>query len=202
MTYTEKQVLDMLKKVSDCPNKILDEYNTDMSNITLDETHASMCKNFVYTFPIIIDNEEIGNITLLACYANDNYDNMEKLMHKYLGYEDYKKSYKTNYSYNSNTRCYMILHKEQQLPEQSFTVKDADNNEFTFKISYDESTNYKLKEYADKYNIIYTFNDREESILLLDYKIINGWELGSKINENIKIRLRDHKLHKIINDNE
>lgn len=205
MKYTEEEVLDILKTISDSPKKILKLYNTNKANTPLDLNDRQF-NHFVYSFPVIIDNEEKATITLVSLYGGDLHNIKDSLMQKYMGYEEYKRSYET-FSHDTYQYCYLTIHKKFKLPEiakefhaQSFTTKDADNIEFTFKMSYGNP--YTEEDKGDRlfYNWVsksYQF-DNNVKIKIENNKLINGWELGKKINENIKTRLRDNKISDII----
>ena len=191
MKYKEHEVLDILKSVSDNPEKILLDWNINKANtpINLKEWNYPY---FIYSFPIILDNEEVATITLASLYGVSNADD---LIQKYLGYEEYIKTWST-FSHDTYKFCYLIIHKEFKLPKivdgmngKSFIGKDVDGNNFEFMVSYgDPESEEDTHQHYIWVDGGYRF-DNGVSIKIKEGDIKKGWSLGEKINENIKKRI-------------
>lgn len=201
MKYKEHEVLDILKLVSDNPEQVLSSWNNRKANkpIDLDKFNYPY---FVYSFPIIIDDEEVATITLVSLYGGNLNSEKPDLMQKYFGHEDYEKSWHA-FSHDTYLDCYLTIHKDFGLPKvvkglrgQSFTAKDANGNDFEFKVSYGFPEKERDK---DQYFIwvegAYRFDN---GVAIQIENKFEGWSLGKKINENIKIRVRDQKIEEII----
>ncbi len=198
MKYKEYEVLDILKLVSDNPEQVLSSWNNRKANTPV---KIGEHNHWVYSFPIIVEDQEVATITLASLHGVSGIDD---LMQKYFGHEDYEKSLWT-FSHDTYNYCYLTIHKEFTLPKvvkgmvgQSFIGKDAKGNEFEFKVSYGHPEKEKDE---DQYYIwiddSYRF-DNGVSIKIEEKKLKEGWSLGKKINENIKIRVRDQKIEEII----
>jgi hypothetical protein len=196
MNYSEKDVLDILKSFSEDPEKDLKSWNIDRSNITID-LDKNKFDNFVYSFPVIYEDKKIATITIIRGILD--IDKMKKYIIKYLGYENYIQSY-CEYSYDHNSFCLFQIFEDFELPElsptfygETFIGKDSNGYEFEFKISYGDFESYNgfLKWIDNSYRL-------SDGINVKVGYINSGWKLGEKINENIKIRLRDSKIESIL----
>ena len=191
MEYKEHEILDILKSVSDNPEKILLDWNINKANTLIDLKKQSF-PYFIYSFPIILDNEEVATITLASLYGVSNVDN---LIQKYLGHQEYIKTWST-LSHDTYKYCYLTIHKEFKLPKivdgmngKSFIGKDAIGNNFEFMVSYGYPE--KEKDSHQYYTWVdggYRF-DNGVSIKFKGSGPEEGWSLGEKINENIKKRI-------------
>jgi hypothetical protein len=199
MKYTEKEILDILKLTCDNPEQVLLDWNNNKANTPVEfGTHD----HFVYSFPMIVDEEEVATITLASLYSVDGRDN---LMQKYFGHEDYKTSWDT-FSHDTYKFCYLTIHKDFKLPKivkgmkgQKFIGKDAKGNEFQFAVCYGYPTKENDSHYYHTWiSDSYRFDDG--TAIKIDEKQIQGWSLGKKINENIKVRVRDQKINEIVKD--
>ena len=195
MKYTDDEVLDIIKLcTTEDASEILKKWNTTKANTQLDLTKWNY-PYYVYTFPVILDGVNIADITVVDLYSINQKDD---LIHKYLGHDDYEKTYWT-FSHYSYLNCYIVVHKEFTLPKipgfraKEFTSKDADGNEFTFAITVgnpekeDDLNCFHQYDYTPM-NIERNEFDFSGFRILID-KDIKGWNLGDKINENIKNRL-------------
>jgi hypothetical protein len=197
MKYNEEEILDILKLTCDNPKEVLLKWNNNKANTPVE---FGKHNHFVYSFPLIVDEEEVATITLASLYSVDGRDN---LMQKYFGHEDHERSWET-FSHDTYKFCYLTIHKEFKLPKivkgmrgQKFIGKDAQGNEFQFSVSY----GYPEKEDdVDQFEIwiddAYRFDNG--IAIQIEETQIQGWSLGKKINENIKIRVRDQKINEIV----
>jgi len=195
MKYTEKEILDILKLTCDNPKEVLLKWNNNKANTPVE---FGAHNHFVYSFPMIVDEEEVATITLASLHGVDGRDN---LMQKYFGHEDHEKSW-WSFSHDTYNFCYFTHHKEFELPKivkglrgKNFIGKDSEGNEFQFSVCY----GYPEKE-SDSYlyNIWVDDSYSENGIHIKIDGLKNGWSLGKKINENIKIRVRDQKINEIV----
>jgi hypothetical protein len=196
MNYSEEDVLDILKSFSEDPEKDLRSWNIGRSNIPID-LNKNKFENFVYSFPVIYEDKKIATITIIKDVLD--IDKMKKYIIKYLGYENYIQSY-CEYSYEHNSFCLFQILEDFVLPEicegfdgETFIGKDANGDEFKFKISYGDFRNY-----PGYFNWIENSYRMKDEINIKVENIKSGWKLGEKINENIKIRLRDSKIESIL----
>lgn len=208
MKYTEAQVLDILRQVTDQPESILSKWSNIKDNEYLDLTkyHYPL---FLYTFPIIVNNEEVATMTL-AELTNTGVDHeKDMLMSKYLTTDVYNKSW-TAFSHETYKHAYLYVHKEFKLPthpeDDNFSVMestflDADDKVVKYRMSYGYSeipglhTSY-VSERGDWRS--YRFdNDVTIQIEAINF---SGWEMGKKINKVIKVRLRDQKIDLVTNE--
>ena len=195
MKYTELEVLDIIKSVTDkSPHKIFNAWINKKANTLLDLSKYKY-PSFVYTFPIKIDDKEVGDITLVDLYHNTS--GKDDLMLKYLGKEDYDRSWDC-FSHDTYLFCYLTIRKEFKLSEickgmygDIFKGIDANGSTFEFQISYGDPEEEKDGHYYDKWvnNDSYRFDNG------INVKVnrMDGWSLGEKINENIKSRLISYK---------
>jgi hypothetical protein len=193
MKYTEEEVIDIIRSYNSnlTAEESLEQWNIKKSN-TYDGNH--ICP--VFEFPIIIDNNVIGKITLFNVY---NVNNANDLIMKYLGYKDYISSWKSDSFKHFDITCYLTFYVEDfELPEVvkgfhmgEFNAIDADKKQFNYYISYDTGST----EYTE---IIYKYTSEDTNTLLFRFyngvniqieKFENFWQLGQKIKENIKNRL-------------
>lgn len=193
MEYKEHEVLDILKSVSDNPEKILLDWNINKANTPIDLKEWNY-PYFIYSFPIILDNEEVATITLVSLYGGNLNSEKPGLMQKYFGHQEYEKSW-WSFSHDTYLDCYLTVHKEFTLPEivkglsgKDFVYKDSKGKDFKFKVSYgdpeSEENTYLHYIWVDG---SYRFNNGVS--IKIDKCDINGWSLGEKINENIKKRI-------------
>lgn len=208
MKYTEDQVLDILKLVTDQPETILSKWSNQKDNEPLDLKKYSY-PLFLYTFPIIVNDEEVATMTL-AQLTNTGVDGQKDiLMSKYLTTDVYNRSWSA-FSHETYKHAYLYIHKEFELPthpeDDRFHVLhssflDADGNKVKYRMSYGYSeipglhTSY-VSERGDWRS--YRF-DNDVTIQIEDTNF-SGWEMGEKINEVIKVRLRDQKIDLITNE--
>jgi hypothetical protein len=151
---------------------------------------------------MIINEEEVATITLSSLYSSGL--NTDDVMQKYFGHEQYIKTWET-FSHDTYLNCYLTIHKEFKLDKiakgffaQTLTAKDKNNKDFEFNVSYggpeNEDDSYLFEIWAGGRNS-YRF-DNGVNIQVDVPKV--GWLLGDKIKDNIKVRLRDQKINKLI----
>jgi hypothetical protein len=198
MKYTESEVLDIIKSATDKdPNEIFNVWINKKSNTKLTKSYT----NFVYTFPIVVEGKEVGDITLVYLYNDGSM--REDLMLKYFGKDAYDISW-WSFSHDTYLDCYLTINKEFNLPElckgmhgDTFQGIDANGDPFEFKVSY----GYPSKEndshlYNQWVNKAYRFDNGVAVIV----KQMNGWSLSDKINENIERRLIPYKRAEKLDD--
>lgn len=195
MRYKEHEVLDIIKSCSELdPVEALSDWNKKKANTPLDLSEWNY-PYFIYTFPIIVKEEEVGSITV--CKVSSANLERDEFMQKYFGHKDYEKCYWT-FSHYSYLDCYLLINKEFELPEivkgfygKDFIGKNAEGNEFEFTITYghpsDEDDEYTFDNYTFD-NHEYTTYSFDSGINIKIQNIEAGWSLGEKINENIKNR--------------
>ena len=194
MEYKEHEVLDILKSVSDNPEKILLDWNINKANTPIDLKEWNY-PYFVYSFPIIINNEEVATITLVSLYGGDLNSKKPDLIQKYFGHQEYEKSW-WSFSHDTYLDCYLTIHKEFKLPKivdgmngKSFISKDVKGNNFEFMVSYgDPESEEDTHQHYIWVDGGYRF-DNGVSIKFKGSGPEEGWSLGEKINENIKKRI-------------
>lgn len=197
MKYTEQEIIDILKLTCDNPEKVLLKWNNDKSNTPVE---FGAHNHFVYSFPLIIDEEEVATITLVSLHGVNERDN---LMQKYFGHEDHEKTW-WEFSHDTYNYCYFTHNKEFKLPKivkglrgQKFIGKDAKGNDFQFSVAYGRPEKERdLHHYHIWADGAYRFDNGVS--IQIEEKQIHGWSLGNKINENIKVRVRDQKINEII----
>lgn len=199
MKYTESEVLDIIKSVTDKdPQEVFNTWVNRKSNTPLDHQY----NNFVYTFPIVIEGKEVGDITL-ANLASHNQSVREELMLRYFGKEDYDTSW-WEFSHDTYLDCFLTIRKEFELPEickgmcgDTLRGIDANGRPFEFQISYgdpeEEKDSHYYSQWVDK---AYRFDNG----VSIQVNQMNGWSLGEKINENIEKRLIPYKRAEKINN--
>lgn len=193
MKYNNDDVLDIIKSISDKdPQEVLLNWNINKSNTHLSEEDKERFNNFVYTFPLIVDNEEVASITIVDLY-NDN-EQEQDLMQKYFGHNDYDKSLR-EYSYDTYLMCYLIINKEFKLPEiskgfhgGSFIGKDAKGVEFKFDVVYGYPESESDLRQFDGYVNSRSYRFYNDVTITVD-KILNGWNLSEAITNNINNRV-------------
>lgn len=209
MKYTKKQVLDILKIVSNDPKSVFDQWVIKNDNVYLDLSKYKY-PLFIYSFPIEIGGELVATITL-SQITNTGIDSQrDMLMSKYLTTDSYNKSWFA-YSHETYKDCYLTIHKEFQLPphpkDNNFKILeshflDASGNKIEYCISCGDSEIDGLFEsytYEDRIISCYRFDNGVN--IQIKSNIIDGWIMGEKINEEIKIRLRDQKIKEINEEN-
>lgn len=201
MVYTEKQVFDIIKSITDeSPKSILEKWINKDSNILLD-LDKTKYPLYVYTFPIILDEKEVATMTLVEFY-NTGYDNMRQdLMIKYLGYSAYEITHHSYINDNTYLEGYLTINEKFQLPEivkgfyaYESSFRDKDGQDIKYRISYgcpsNDSETYIYSKYIsdDKFYNTYRF-DNDVNIQIENRKI-EGNILGEEINNNIKKRIK------------
>ena len=202
MKYTESEVLDIIKSVTDKdPQEVFTTWVNRKSNTPLDLTKYQY-GHFVYTFPITVEGKDVGEITLADLYSNSP-SLKEDLMLRYFGKEDYDKSWST-FSHDTYLDCYLTIHKEFSLPEickgmcgDILKSVDANGRPFEFQISYGTPEKEKDDHYYHQWvNDGYRFDNG----VTIQVTRMNGWSLGQKINENVEKRLIPYKRAEKLND--
>jgi len=201
MVYTEKQVYDIIKTITDeSPKSIIEKWINKDSNILLD-LDKTKYPLYVYTFPIILDEKEVATMTLVEFY-NTGYDNMRQdLMIKYLGYSAYEITHHSYINNNTYLEGYLTINEKFQLPEivkgfyaYESSFQDKDGQDIKYRISYgypsndSERYNWKLYTCDDEFYNTYRF-DNDINIQIENRKI-EGNILGEEINNNIKKRIK------------
>lgn len=201
MRYTEAEILDILKYSGfENPTSVFKSWNDRKSN-TLPTDNEDI-NTFLYSFPIIINEEEVATITLVSLYGTSQ-SHIDNLMQKYFGTDIFNKSFMT-FSHDTYLHCYLTVHKEFTLTDickgfvgDVFVGKDSKNNEFIFKVSAgwpdDEEDSYLYHTYVDD-NSSYRFDN---GVHLTIPKIEQGWNLSDKIKENVTKRIRDYKIESL-----
>ena len=202
MKYTESEVLDIIKSVTDKdPQEVFTTWVNRKANTPLDLTKYQY-GHFVYTFPITVGGKEVGEITLADLYSHSP-SSKDQLMLRYFGKEDYDKSWST-FSHDTYLDCYLTIRKEFQLPEickglhgDTFQGIDANGRPFEFKVSYgspdEEKDDHYYYGWVDK---AYRFDNG----VAIQVNQMNGWSLGEKINENVELRLIPYKRAEKLNN--
>ena len=200
MKYKEYEVEDILKQFTDSPDKVILQWNINKSNTPLD-TSKRTYDHLVYSFPMIVNGEEVASITLVSCYSGDLSSKRDDLMQKYLGHEAFKSSWET-FSHDTYLNAYLHVKKTFHLDKivdgfhaQAFITKDVNGKDLEFKVSYGYPTNEKDSYVKDQW--VNSRDYRFGNGVNLSVNLTKGWSLGQKINENIKIRLRDSKIDDI-----
>ena len=198
--YTEYEVLDIIKSCTkESPEEVLLKWNIKKADTPLDLNEWNF-PYFVYTFPLIIMEEEVAKITLVKDFSRTDIHNF---ILKYLGAEDFDK---TVYSFSHDTYhwCYLTINKGFVLPKivegfyaGTFKAVDASGKEFDFRISFgyantDEDLD-KISEYTEDWNGYSTYWLDYHGVHIQIRGLENGWSLGEKINENIQNRLGQNK---------
>lgn len=199
MKYKEHEVLDILKQFSDKPEEVLKDWNNRKANTPIDLKKFNY-PYFVYSFPLVVKDEEVATITLVSLYGGNLNSEKPDLMQKYFGGEDYENSLHS-FSHDTYLDCYLTIRKSFKLPKivkglrgAEFLAQDALGKDFTFTVAYgypDDEDDYSLHRWRDtKY--------RFDNDISIEVGKINGWSLGEKINDNIKVRVRNQKIIEII----
>jgi hypothetical protein len=205
MKYTEAEVIDIIKCATDKdPQEIFKAWANRKANTPLD-LNKSNYPVFVYTFPIVVDEKEVADITLVDLSSHTGQSLKNDLMLKYFGKDDYDASWET-YSHDTYLDCYLTIRKEFSLPEicegmrgDTFQGVDANGRPFEFKVAYgypekDEDSDMKLlQQWVDK---AYRFDN---GVHITVNNRMNGWSLGQKINENVELRLIPYKRAEKLN---
>jgi hypothetical protein len=204
MKYTESEVLDIIKSVTDKdPQDVFTTWVNRKANTLLDNTDY-MYPHFVYTFPITSGGKDVGEITLTALSGHSQ-SLKDELMLKYFGKEDYDKSL-WEFSHDTYLDCFLIIHKEFELPKickgmcgDTFQGVDAIGRPFEFKVAYGGPVKERDSHYYDQW---VDGGYRFDNGVTIQVNQMNGWSLGKKINENIEKRLipykREEKLNEIL----
>jgi len=200
MKYTEAEVLDIIKCVTDKdPQEVFTTWVNRKSNTLLDFTKHQY-NHFVYTFPIKVEGKEVADITLVDLYHNGS--SRDDLMLKYLGKEDYDGSW-CEFSHDTYLYCYLTIRKEFELPEickglhgDTFQGVDANGRPFEFKVAYGNPEKEKDSHHYQWIDKGYRFDNG----VAIQVNQMNGWLLGKKINENVEKRLIPYKRAEKLND--
>ena len=200
MKYTEAEVLDIIKCVTDKdPQEVFTTWVNRKSNTLLDFTKHQY-NHFVYTFPIKVEGKEVADITLVDLYHNGS--SRDDLMLKYLGKEDYDGSW-CEFSHDTYLYCYLTIRKEFELPEickglhgDTFQGVDANGRPFEFKVAYGNPEKEKDSHHYQWIDKGYRFDNG----VAIQVNQMNGWLLGKKINENVEKRLIPYKRADKLND--
>lgn len=208
MKYTEDQVLDILKLVTDQPETILNKWSNGKDNEPLNLKKYSY-PLFLFTFPIIVNDEEVGTVTLAKLHNTGVDDQTDKLMSKYLTTNVYKNSW-PSFSHETYKDAYFHISKEFELPahpkDDKFRVLhssflDADGNEVKYRMSYGDSDVPGLHtSYVSERGEWRSYRFDNDVTIQIQATDISGWEMGEKINEVIKMRVRDQKIDLITNE--
>jgi len=204
MKYTEAEVIDIIKCATDKdPQEIFKAWANRKANTPLD-LNKSNYPVFVYTFPIVVDGKEVADITLVDLSSHTGQSLKNDLMLKYFGKDDYDASWET-YSHDTYLDCYLTIRKEFSLPEicegmrgDTFQGVDANGRPFEFKVAYGfpekEKDSHYHYQWIDK---AYRFDN---GVHITVNNKLNGWSLGQKINENVKLRLIPYKRAEKLNN--
>ena len=206
MKYTYSEVIDIIKSATDQdPQEILNLWIDKKSNTPLDLTKNSH-NQYIYSFPVVIDNKEVALITLTEDFGHRS--DRDDLMLKYFGREDFDLSWDC-FSHDTYLFCYLTIHEEFELPEivdgffaGKFQGMDVNGRPFDFTVSYGnpekEKDSHYYCQWVDKKTTYRFDNDINIDISVKP----SGWKLGQKINENIETRLilykREEKINSLI----
>lgn len=196
MTYTEKEVISILKEVTDIdPNEIIEKWNIEKSNTLLDLTEYDY-PLFCYSFPLVINGEKVAKVSILDTHGTGTKYENQNLASKYLGYDGYIKSW-SDFSHNSYKWCYLTIYKEFKLEhhenDKNFFVfessfLDSDNKEIKYTLSYGyPEKSYLYEKYTSTYGF-YTYTFDNGVNIQIEKTDISGWLLGETINKNINER--------------
>ena len=198
MKYNEEQVLDILKLVTDQPEVILNKWSNRKDNEPLDlsKYHYPL---FLYTFPIIVNGEEVATFTLSELRNTGVDGQRDMIMSKYLTTDVYNRSW-VAFSHETYKHAYLTINKAFKLPEHpedsnffamESTFLDADGKEVKYRISYGHSEIEGLYEqwvddgHWSSWRCYRFDNGVTVQIEATDF---SGWQMGEKINETIKNR--------------
>jgi hypothetical protein len=195
MKYKESEVIDIISTITDKdPLEILNVWNDKKANTPLD-LEKRKYDHFVYSFPMIVGDEEVATITLVSLYGGDLNSKEPDLMQKYFGHKKYNESWYT-FSHDSFLSCYLTIHKDFELPEvveefyvQKFNGLDAEGQPFEFEVSYGFPKEGKNQHLFGQWVSSRTY--RFDNDVNIEVERMNGWLLGDKINENIKNRINE-----------
>jgi len=201
MNYTEEQVIDIIKSITkESPSAILEKWGTKDSNIHLDLSKYQY-PMFVFTFPILIEEKEIGTFTLVHL-AYTGRDNMRKdLMRKYLGHTTYDVTYQSYINDDTYLEGYLTINQEFELPEivkgfyaQESFFQDKNGQQIRYRLSYGypvkENDSYIWTNYTNDIGDYNSYRFDGDICVQIEKKEIEGYSLGEKINENINIRIK------------
>jgi hypothetical protein len=208
MKYTEDQVLDILRLVTDQPEVILNKWSNQKDNEPLDLKKYSY-PLFLLTFPIIVNDEEVATMTL-AQLQNTGVDGQrDRLMSKYLTTNTYNMSWH-GFSHETYKDAFFHISKEFELPahpeDDNFRVihssfLDADGKEVKYRMSYGDSDVYGLHtSYVSERGEWRSYRFDNGVTIQIEATDFSGWEMGEKINEVIKVRVRDQKIDLVTNE--
>lgn len=210
MKYTQEQVLDILKLVTKDPQSILDKWSNKKDNEPL-ELNKYKYPLFLYTFPIIVNDEEVATFTL-AQITNTGVDGQrDMLMSKYLTTDVYNSSWLA-FSHESYLHSYLTIKKDFELPphpqDDNFRVYEStfvDNKGkvIKYRMCYGDTEIPGLYEqWVDdsRWSNWRSYRFDNDVNVQIEATDINGWEMGEKINEVIKVRLRDINIGEIVNE--
>lgn len=198
MKYSEQQVLDILKLTTENPEQILEQWEESQDKIPLDLSKYDY-PLFVFTFPIIVNNETVAEVTLIQLYGVGDENTEQMLMTKYFTPKIYKK---THQSFSHDTYLHMYLHikKEFKLPKikkgffaYDSTFTDNKNQTIKYTISYgypiNEKDEYIYHQYTSDNGEFNTYRFSNTDInIQIEKKPIKGNSLGETINKTLKMR--------------
>ena len=198
--YSRDQVIDILKLTAEKPEEILKKWEINRDNTKLDLSKYKY--QFVFTFPIIVNNEKVAEVTLVELkYTGIDY--LESfLMGKYFTTEIYENLYG---AFSPETYLHMFLHaiKPIQLPEikkgffayeSSFLDNKGNDIRYTISYGYPKSKKnldvyYKCISKIGDYDL-YRFSD-PYIYIQIEKKKIKGGSLGKEINKRIAHRRKN-----------
>lgn len=195
MNYTETDVLNIIKSVSDKnPEKALHDWLVEQSNIPV----TGDIYDGIFSIPIIFKGRRIATMTLLNIgdYGDTIYRN--KLMQKYLGVENHDGSYYA-FSHDTYKFCYLTVHEEFKLPQ---LVKDFHVLESVFTLETGEEIKWRIlygfpSKEKDEHVFHQYMNDRNYNTYRVMYDDVNMQientnipfkSIKESINEKIKER--------------
>lgn len=209
MNYTREQIIEIIKYHSPKldGDKMISNWQNRESNELLDLSEYAY-PLFCYTFPILVDDVLIAEITLFRINSTGVDYEKDLLMNKYLSTEKYEASW-VAFSHDTYLHCYLSIFSNLTIPKSDFldtfycydgTFKDINGEIVKYKISYgdydydetDSITREKYFKYSREdymYNV-YHFLDCGVT-LMIEKKDFDGNSLGEEINKRINDRRKN-----------
>jgi hypothetical protein len=191
--YTQSEVLEILGLLTDSPEEILKKWTNDISLIPINESNYT---GLIWEFPVILDDREVGRITIF-----DYNDNIEELLIKYYG-KDYPETW-TLFSHDSYQYCCFLIDGEFDLPQldEDFyllesTFLDKSGNTFEYRIitgrPSTEEISKKYNEYIHPNGWSHFYSLSTDFSVYIKSGKISGDIMGQEINKSINKRLLDY----------
>lgn len=208
MEYSEQDVIDIIKTHSKKLNakKMIENWKEKLANSAIDSKAQEDYSTFVFTFPVIIDDNHVADITIIDLHTYGLESEWGKLIAKYLGAKDHEKSWK-GFSFDTYLHAFLTIKgKELALPKSDFsddffcyadTFKDINGKEIKYTIAFgDLGSNprgneiEKASEFIDNKEYYNYFFDDVIVTLQIEKIEFEGNSLGEEINKKIKERTK------------